>query len=98
MKAQDVDINVFKITTCMGKSNDWTIIPGITEDIAEILNRIGYGIIQSQGSVEDYLNCLQTGYAYKIVQTKNDSGDYIEEFVVVAVCEKTLENNKPKMR
>lgn len=96
MKAQDVDINAFKVTTHMGKSNEWTMIPGIDEYVAEMLNNIGYGTVKSQGSVEDYLNYLETGYAYKVVQTKYDNGDYTEEFVVVAVCEKVLENNKPK--
>lgn len=98
MNFNDIDINVSCITTDMGRSNFWINVPGVTEEIAKMLNRIGYGAITSKGSFEDYLNSLQTGYAYKVIQTKYDKGDFIEEFIVIAVGEKTLENNKPKMK
>lgn len=95
MRAEDIEINVSRITTCMGRSNDWTKVPGITDGVAEILNGIGYGDIRIQGSIEDYLNFLKIGYAYKVVKIKSDSGDFMEEFMVIAVREKVLENNKP---
>lgn len=81
-------IKTSRIKTCMGKITSFgDQLNYLTEDEKKELDVIGYTGKNSQGkemSREKYLNSLDKG-EFEVEQIKFDSGDFMEEFLVVRV-------------
>lgn len=70
------------IKRCMGKSDDWKFIEGLTDENIEILNGIGYGSIKDKGTLNEYLNTLNNGYKYAITTVCYNGQEYTDELAV----------------
>lgn len=71
-----------KIELCMGKSKKWEEVPGLSEEDIKTLNGIGYGTIKDKGSISDYLESLNNGYAYCVKCIEENSFEYTEILAV----------------
>ncbi len=90
------EVNTTEITRGMGQTQDWVNVPGITQEIADVLNAIGYGTIKNLGTCEEYLNSLNNGYTYKMVSLYvfDDGGGMIDRYMIISVREKVLSLNR----
>ena len=73
-----MNLKVTVVDCNSGKSDDWLSIPGVSEEINEILNEIEYG------KTEEYLNSLENGTTYKIMHTGGNSGEFNDIYTVVS--------------
>jgi len=84
-------IDTFNIKTCMGSVSTFIGHPlaFLTAEEKDEFDVIGYSGKNSNNekiSWSEYLNTLNKGF-FKIEQTKYDSGDFCEEYLVIRVTQ-----------
>ena len=80
-------IHTHRIHTCMGKMTGGDKLPFLTEEEQKEFDNIGYSGKKINGekvSRVSYLNSLGKG-EFEITQTKWDSGDFCESFILIRV-------------
>ena len=101
MHIDDVEIVVTNVDFIMGYPEGWDKVPGIDAATAEALNQMG----QDVAKCEAFLNSLNRGYAYRIVEKdsvkqefditrKNTAGtnEFESGIKVVSIIEKRLKS------
>lgn len=79
-----MEIKVYEIHMACGKSDNWVLLEELTKENIQILNDIGSGLLKI--SRVNYLNSINPKkYQYQMYQTKYDTGDWCQTFLVIRV-------------
>ena len=85
MKEVNMNIETYRITLGMGKSNEWTKL-GLSKDEIEQINEIGYLESDYIGKMEIYLNKIHVeDYLYRIEHLASNCMEYWDEILVIRV-------------